>query len=162
MTRPSSVVSAVAGELTSSRTPRSSADLTSRATSAGPFTSCIPRRAVTRSNTWNATRQAACANPRTEVVACRKACRSGPAMMPMPSNEVSYSCGRSSARSSGRSRRALIGFGPTERPPVPAPGRSPWMSAIQLPDTNCRDVWFSKNATMCRAFCSSASTRGSS
>ncbi len=54
-------------------------------------------------------------------------------MMPMPRNDVSYSCGRSLARRSLRSRRALIGFGPTDRPPVPAPGRSPWMSAIQVP-----------------------------
>ena len=34
------------------------------------------------------------------------------------------------------------------------------MSAIQVPDTNCSAVCFSKNATMCRAFWSSASTRG--
>ena len=36
------------------------------------------------------------------------------------------------------------------------------MSAIQLPDTNCRAVSFSKNATIRRLCSSSASTRGSS
>ena len=55
-----------------------------------------------------------------------------------------------------------MGFGPTDRPPVPAPGSSPWMSGIQLPETNCSDVLLSKNATMRAEFCSSASTRGSS
>ena len=36
------------------------------------------------------------------------------------------------------------------------------MSAIQEPLTNCSAVFFSKNATMCRAFCNSASTRSAS
>ena len=66
------------------------------------------------------------------------------------------------ARSSFLIRRMLIGLGPTDRPPVPAPGRSPWMSAIQRAGDELQRVWFSKNATMCRAFSSSASTRGSS
>ena len=48
--------------------------------------------------TWNATRQAAWKNDFTVVVVCRNACRSGPAMMPMPRNDVSYSWGRTSLR----------------------------------------------------------------
>jgi hypothetical protein len=83
-------------------------------------------------------------------------------MMPIPRNEVSYNCLRSFGRRLFGIRRRLIGRGPTDRPPVPAPGRSPWMSAIHVPDTNCSAVCCWKKPTMCRAFSSSASTRGSS
>ena len=125
VTAPSSVSNRVAGVFGSNGTPRSSADLASRAIRAVPLTSCMPCRLVARSNTWNATRQPAWKNPFTEVVACRNACRSGPAMIPSPNNDVSYNWGRSLVRSAFLILRMLIGLGPTDRPPVPAPGRSP-------------------------------------
>ena len=91
VTRPSaSRSSSLTGVRTRTSTPASSAARNSRPTSAVPLTNCIPRRRVTRSKRWRVTRRVACSRPRgLPRDAERNAIRSGPAITPMPRNEVS-------------------------------------------------------------------------
>src|SRR5699024_7689192 len=91
-----------------------------------PLTSCILRWWVAISQTCGMTREAEYAQPFGDSCeADRIFCKSGPAMMPIPKNEDGEYGLLSFSSADLDILRALMGLGPTERLPVPAPGRSP-------------------------------------
>src|SRR5699024_9956814 len=126
-TRPSSLTSKCwASVFTRISTPTFSADWINRPIRAVPLTSRILRWWVAISQTFGMTREAEYAQLFGDSCeADRIFCKSGPAMMPMPKNEVGQYWLLSFLSADLDSLRALMGLAPTERLPVPAPGSSP-------------------------------------
>ena len=132
--RPSLCIKDTTGHCNKILTPRASSAASNCATSALPFTRCIPRPWMTTSSQCRTTRLVTCQKALGFRKASKKFFKSRPDAMPMPKGDISGNGSRTSFNRAPN-RRPSNGAAQSDRPPNPAPGVLSWKSGILFPST---------------------------